>query len=85
MPTVAENLATIKTTAITRIIAIQAEIAEGDVRKPTYEVEGRKVFWAEHRKALIEEMRAMQEQVQWAKDQAAFEAGPVEFQAVGYT
>jgi len=85
MPTAAENLATIKSTAITRIIAIQAEIADGDVRKPTYSVEGRSVSWNEFRRSLLDEMKMMQEQIKWADQQIANETGPLEFIALGYS
>lgn len=71
MPSDAEQIATIKTQTLARIAEITAE------PKPTYNVDGQMVAWADYLKQL-------QQTVDWCNEKLAGEE-PFEFHSRGYT
>ena len=71
MPSDAEQIAAIKAQTLARI----AEITEKP--KPTYDIEGQRVDWADYLKQL-------QRTVDWCNEKLAGEE-PFEFQSQGYT
>ncbi len=71
MPSEAQQIATIKTQTLARIGEITAE------PKPTYNVDGQMIAWADYLKQL-------QHTIDWCNEKAAGEE-PFEFQSQGYT
>lgn len=71
MPTDREELAAIRSQTLARIAEITAQ------PKPTYNIDGQMVAWAEYLKQL-------QQTVDWC-DQKLAAAEPFEFRSAGYT
>ena len=71
MPSDAEQIATIKTQTLARMAEITAE------PKPTYNVDGQMIAWADYLKQL-------QRTIDWCNEKLAGEE-PFEFQSQGYT
>ncbi len=71
MPTDAENIATIKSNALTVLADITAN------PKPSYNIDGQQVGWTEYQKMLMS-------QVEWA-DLQLNTTDPAEIHSVGYT
>ena len=71
MPSDAQQIATIKTQTLARMAEITAE------PKPTYNVDGQMIAWADYLKQL-------QRTIDWCNEKLAGEE-PFEFQSQGYT
>ena len=72
MATDAEQLATIKTQTLAIIVTITAS------PKPTYNIDGQEVEWAEY-------LAQLQSTIAWVDKQAVQAGGPYEVHSQGYT
>lgn len=72
MPTDAEQLATIKSQVLAVLVEITAQ------PKPTYDIDGQHVLWAEYYKMLMEQLAELDALI-------AAAGGPFEIHSQGYT